>query len=319
MELTDELIASYDLDFARPYAVWNNAFIALGLRQFGLADRLLQTLEDSSLAKPVGFHVLNARLLRARLCLHTGQSGHALDAVFPEPRELAIPSIHGEYLATRALALAVAGESSAANRDAKRAERTSTAIEVRVLAQTARAVLGTHAGDTNQVTKAWRLAEKLGAWDALVTGLRSEPAFAQALAQQPDIRPRLAELYARTNDLGLARKAGLRVRAAGQPQQLLSPRELEVLELLASGFRNREIAEALVVSQSTIKAHIRHILEKLGVRTRTGVDMGENPFSNLRVTLHLTPFIEGQSSRLLEKPRGKANLANVVDQSAEVG
>lgn len=269
MELTDELIAAYDLDFARPYAVWNNAFIALGLRQFGLADRLLQTLEDLSIAKPVGFHVLNARLLRARLCLQTGQAGQALDAVFPEARELAIPSIHGEYLATRALVLAVAGEQSAASRDAQRAERTSTAIEVRVLAQVARAVLGTRANDINEATKAWRLAEQLGAWDALVTGLRSTPALAQALAEQPGIRPRLADLYARTNDLGLARKAGLRVRAAGQPQQLLSPRELEVLELLASGFRNREIAEALVVSQSTIKVHIRHILEKLGVRTRT--------------------------------------------------
>lgn len=268
MRLTDELITAYDLDFARPYAVWNNALIALGLRQFGLADRLLQSLEDSSIAKPVGFHVLNARLLRARLCLQTGQGRQGLDTVLPEPRELAIPSIHGEYLATRALAFAIVGASAEANRDAERAEQTSTAIEVRALAQTARAVQGIHSGDTRDVDKAWDLVERLGAWDALLTGLRADPALAHAFAQRAEIRPKLADLYTRANDLGLARKAGLRIRPVGRPDQLLSPRELEVLELLASGYRNRDIAEALVLSQSTIKAHIRHILEKLGVRTR---------------------------------------------------
>jgi DNA-binding NarL/FixJ family response regulator len=44
---------------------------------------------------------------------------------------------------------------------------------------------------------------------------------------------------------------------------------MEVLQLLARGFRNREIAKALVISDSTTKVHVRHILEKMGVRTRT--------------------------------------------------
>jgi len=41
------------------------------------------------------------------------------------------------------------------------------------------------------------------------------------------------------------------------------------LELLARGFKNRDVAKALVISQSTTKVHVRHILEKLGVRSRT--------------------------------------------------
>src|SRR6266850_711260 len=53
------------------------------------------------------------------------------------------------------------------------------------------------------------------------------------------------------------------------PDEILSPREMEVLQLLARGFRNREIAKALVISDSTTKVHVRHILEKMGVRTRT--------------------------------------------------
>ena len=45
--------------------------------------------------------------------------------------------------------------------------------------------------------------------------------------------------------------------------------EAEVLELMAQGFRNREIAKAFVIAESTVKVHVRHVLDKLGVRTRT--------------------------------------------------
>ena len=49
----------------------------------------------------------------------------------------------------------------------------------------------------------------------------------------------------------------------------LSPREREVLELLAQGQTNREIAQHLTVSSSTVKIHVEHILAKLGVSDRT--------------------------------------------------
>jgi DNA-binding CsgD family transcriptional regulator len=48
----------------------------------------------------------------------------------------------------------------------------------------------------------------------------------------------------------------------------LSPRELEVLTLMGQGLRNREIAERLVVSEATVKTHVRHVLEKLRMRNR---------------------------------------------------
>ena len=52
------------------------------------------------------------------------------------------------------------------------------------------------------------------------------------------------------------------------PVEGLSVREREVLELLGRGLRNREIAERLVVSDATVKTHVRHILEKLRLRSR---------------------------------------------------
>jgi RNA polymerase sigma factor (sigma-70 family) len=48
----------------------------------------------------------------------------------------------------------------------------------------------------------------------------------------------------------------------------LSPREQEVTWLTARGYTNRKIAEILVLSPETVKTHVRHILEKLGVRSK---------------------------------------------------
>ncbi|TVR22347.1 MAG: DNA-binding response regulator [Anaerolineaceae bacterium] len=54
------------------------------------------------------------------------------------------------------------------------------------------------------------------------------------------------------------------------PQEFnLTPRELEVLELLSQGLNNKEIAEKLILSRSTIKFHVSSILSKLSVSTRT--------------------------------------------------
>ncbi|WJZ03901.1 LuxR C-terminal-related transcriptional regulator [Corynebacterium freiburgense] len=53
------------------------------------------------------------------------------------------------------------------------------------------------------------------------------------------------------------------------PRTSLTPRELEVLKLVASGSSNRDIGKVLFLSEATVKSHLVHIYDKLGVRSRT--------------------------------------------------
>ncbi len=262
-------VDTYKLAFARPHSYWNIALIKLGLRRFGEAEKALQIVEDEVRERPLGHHELNARILRARLALQTGQQAEAVRFVGRPDYETAFPSLHGEYLATRSLVLAVTGQFDAASETVSGGEGLSKAAEVRTLFQATRSIIATSVADDANVLRVVQLASDLGAWDPLVAALRSSPALADALAKMDDIRPHLETLYQRSNDLGLARRAGFRARARRAPNELLSPRELEVLGLMSRGLRNREIAQALFIAESTVKVHVRHVLEKLGVRTRT--------------------------------------------------
>lgn len=69
-----------------------------------------------------------------------------------------------------------------------------------------------------------------------------------------------------------------------QPQPLppglaeLSAREREVLRLIATGASNREIAQALFISEGTVRNHISHILSQLNLRDRTQAAIVANSF-----------------------------------------
>lgn len=97
--------------------------------------------------------------------------------------------------------------------------------------------------------------------DELLAGLRSVVAGQVALA------PSMAALL-----VGRARGTGTAAaEGAGQASRPspLSPRETEVLVLVAEGCSNREIGLRLYVGEATVKTHLLHVFEKLGVRDRT--------------------------------------------------
>lgn len=90
----------------------------------------------------------------------------------------------------------------------------------------------------------------------LLHGIRTVAAGAALLA--PEVTRQLVGRYA-------ARIRPAENAAAGTA---LTPRELEVLRLIANGLSNSEIAAALVLSQETVKTYVSRILAKLGLRDR---------------------------------------------------
>ncbi|HET7828148.1 MAG TPA: AAA family ATPase [Candidatus Limnocylindrales bacterium] len=86
---------------------------------------------------------------------------------------------------------------------------------------------------------------------------------------------RAAEIAASTGGHALARAVDTVRRSARLPRTPappaagLSGRELEVLALVAAGHTNREIGDRLFISEKTASVHVTHILDKLGVRSRT--------------------------------------------------
>jgi DNA-binding NarL/FixJ family response regulator len=261
-------VEEYSLGFASPHVQWTSALISLGLRKFGEADRALRAVERVAFETRHPEHALNARVLRARLLLQTGEAEEALNRLEVREEGPILPSWRAEHSASRALALACLGHADEAEANVRDAERITRCVEVKMLGAAARAVSSARAGDAKRPLALMELAERSAVWDPVVCAVRASPELADALSSAPHARSHLQQLWERTMDHALARRVGLRTRSPRRASDVLSPREQEVLGLVARGLRNREIAAALFIAESTAKVHVRHVLEKLGVRSR---------------------------------------------------
>ncbi|SDJ07640.1 regulatory protein, luxR family [Lentzea albidocapillata subsp. violacea] len=101
--------------------------------------------------------------------------------------------------------------------------------------------------------------------------------LARALTDLPAARTLAAEAAAEFRALDMpirlaeADRLLTRIGAAEQAQNPLSPRESEVVDLVAQALTNRQIATRLHLSERTVETHVRSVLAKLGLRTRTEI------------------------------------------------
>ncbi len=143
------------------------------------------------------------------------------------------------------------------------------------------AALSLNALHTGQHTRATRL---LSTAAALPIQFEDEDDFADTMATLRDVlgESAVAEVRSGRHAIPLADVpneiealiAGLRAPAPCNPHELpgsgrLSPREYEVLRLVAEGRSNRAIGDTLSISERTVENHVMHLLAKLGVESRT--------------------------------------------------
>jgi ATP/maltotriose-dependent transcriptional regulator MalT len=254
------------LPFVFPHAYVAKAVAAVGLRRYGEADRALR--KGWRLAEQIGdkHNLLDVQTVRAKIAIATGDFARAIDlTVETEPEAQLTPAMLGEYASTRALARACAGDAAAARLACKHAQRHGRLPEVASLLGCVRALLRLNSDD-DATESAWRELGPIfhfSVFDPLVITSRARPDFLPVLMASTTrkLPPTLEQILRSEGDH--------RPYATGNGLASLSPREAEVLDLLALGYTNKEIANALFIAEVTVKVHVRQILKKLGVRSRT--------------------------------------------------
>ena len=259
---------NHSLEFPIPYAQLYRAKALTGLGRFAPAARTLSTLERCLQDDPGNYFRRNLPVQRARLLASVGDPHRALDVLSLGPLGGLNNAAHGEFLGWQALFNAVVGDRDQAQALSAAARCASRDLEVAALWLLAEVVVALGQEDPQTATDRLSVVIDNGVWDPVVIAVRAAPTLGEFLAAKPESRGWLRRLLCASSDSSLANRFGLRVPREARRTAELTPRECEVHELLAEGRTNEEIARLLYISLSTTKVHVKHIYEKLGVRSR---------------------------------------------------
>jgi DNA-binding NarL/FixJ family response regulator len=269
---SSEILASaaehFGLEFAVPYAQFHSASAHVGLRRFSTAARMLSALERGSHDESGSYFRCCLPIQRARLFASVGDLKRAREVLSIQPLDSLNSAPQGEFIGWRALYAAIAGEGQEAHASAEDARRVSRDLGTQSLSHVAEAMVALEDEQRDATVASLRQAVDTGMWDPLVIAIRAAPQLGAFIAEQTRWRAWLQQLLASARDVSLAASLGLRIPRAAKAKANLSPRESEVHELLAQGLTNEEIGKLLYISLSTTKVHVKHIYEKLGVRSR---------------------------------------------------
>jgi DNA-binding NarL/FixJ family response regulator len=265
--------SEFRVEFALPYGSLMKAAALVGLRRFEeghdvLAESLAQAIRCTDTFAQQGVYAGRVRAL-----LHESRIPEACGL---EPPDLsgALPGMRGEVWASRGLALACMGRLDEARHLADISAQTTKAIEPTVLAQCIRALTALKAREpavTERIRELITVAFNAGAVDYIVTTYRASPDLLAALLRDSETTERAGYVVARAADQSLACAIGVDATSALDPVSTLSAREREVYDFLCEGLPNAEIARRLFISLETVKVHVRHVYDKLGIRSRTAL------------------------------------------------
>ena len=255
LEFAADEVKRASLDFAARQIRISRASSLIGLARYGAARRELLTVEEGP---PLDdYDAANLALQEGRLHIVCGRPDMA-EKLLSHITQAPDAATEAELLAYRALAMALLGESST-NQLAVEARLLTPTIEANVVSRFAEAVLAVRAGRPEPIAVATATSERTGLRDAALLVFRADPALRDSVRELSDPASR---------SLFTAVTVAEEDAASQRRRTKLSSREQEVYELLLTGLSNRDIGSALFISQVTVKAHLRHIFEKLGVRSR---------------------------------------------------
>jgi DNA-binding NarL/FixJ family response regulator len=144
---------------------------------------------------------------------------------------------------------------------------------------------------TDKLRTLIEVAFEAGAVDYVVTTYRASPDLLAALFRDSVTAERTGYIIARASDQEVAKSIGVDVLDAVDPVSSLSAREREVYDLLCDGLGNADIAKRLFISHSTVKVHVHHVFDKLGIRSRTALAL--NAASRRS---HAAPATDGEAT-----------------------
>jgi LuxR family maltose regulon positive regulatory protein len=261
----------YRLAFALPHVFVNKAIAEMGRRHFQHADGLLQKAK-LSLATTFDPHTeLNIEIVRLRLRLAQDDFDGMRLTRDSRWKDQATKASLAEHLGILALCQACQKRYKIAHMLADQVEQTTRFLEARSFASWARVLSELQRGSDGAGALARRQFDeqiRAGFRDAFVTAYRAYPALLTVLGSDDDCQEELGRILADAHDRALAKSAHIQSPLTRRAAQL-SRRETEVHELVIAGLSNREIAQRLFISEATVKVHVRRILQKLGVRSRT--------------------------------------------------
>ena len=261
-------VERYRLEFVVPYALIIKALVGSGRHDYVSAEEHLDEADERALkaADQTALHI--ARAVRMRLYIAQAAFDVALSRV-PAPDSPTTRSLGAELAACRALALAGTGHLEQSVALAVGALN-SFGVEAVINAHAAQAIVAMrsdrHDHAAAHAQRSLQSAARTGMVESFVSAYRGFPELIVLLLEDKESHQDLGHILALAGD-AVPLTVGESSRSPSSILRL-SSREKEVLSLLAQGLSNPQIGRALFISPVTVKVHVRHIFEKLGVKSR---------------------------------------------------